>query len=373
MPSTSSTGIPLCRLTGIVVIAALVSLSFLFFWISSQTNCPAQLPSFKQHVHEHHEEMNISLITEAKGEKPILLLWVWPENYRFDLSDCKTFFDIDGCHLTDDRALYSNSDAVIVYHRDISLDLSNLPPSPRPLFQKWIWLHLESPTNTEKIPGIENLFNLTLSYREDADIPVRLRLTSNKTPNENFTIPKKDKLVCWIVSNNAAHTGVGKRNAYYQELKKYVTVHVYGNAHGRFLDYKDFYPTIASCKFYLSFENSIHKDYITEKLNGPLAVGTVPVVLGPPRKNYERFIPRDSFIHVDDFPDAKSLAEYLIQLDKDEDAYRRYFNWRRHFSARPHLILQNQEFILAICTACNYVGRHKEYKEAHDIYEWFFN
>ncbi|KAA0714435.1 Alpha-(1,3)-fucosyltransferase 9 [Triplophysa tibetana] len=372
MSSTSFTGIPVGRLTGTVAIAGLVSLTLLYFWTPPLTNCPPRLAQFKQLSDGHHEDKNNS-IAEEKVEKPVLLLWVWPQNYRFDLSDCKSIYNIDGCHLTDDRALYSSSDAVLVFHRAISQDLSTLPPSPRPSFQKWIWLNVESPTNTQKIPGIENLFNLTLSYREDADIPVRLRLTSNKTPNEDFTIPKKDKLVCWIVSNNLDWTGVGTRNAYYNELKKYITVHMFGKAYGRFLDYKDYYSTIASCKFYLSFENSIHKDYITEKFNGPLSAGTVPVVLGPPRKNYERFAPRDSFIHVDDFPDAKSLAEYLTQLDRDEDAYRRYFNWRRHFSARPHLIVQNQEFVLSICTACDHVAKHKEYQEAHDIYEWFFN
>ncbi|XP_065104357.1 4-galactosyl-N-acetylglucosaminide 3-alpha-L-fucosyltransferase 9-like [Paramisgurnus dabryanus] len=370
--NTNSTGSQLCRLAVIVAVAGLISLTVMFLWISPQNFCLPQQLSFKPDSSRHHVEKNNSL-DEAVVEKTILLLWVWPQDYRFDLNICKTIYNIDGCHLTDDRSLYSNSDAVLIFHRAISGDLSTLPPSPRPPFQKWIWMNVESPTNTQQIPGIENLFNLTLSYREDSDIPVKLRLTSRKIPDENFEIPKKEKLICWVVSNNLKWTGVGTRIAYFQELSKYVYVHVYGKAYGTFLDYNDYFPTIASCKFYLAFENSIHKDYITEKLNGPLAVGTVPVVLGPPRKNYERFIPGDSFIHVDDFPDAKSLAEYLQRLDQDDEAYRRYFNWRRHFSARPHLILQNQEFVHAICTACDYVGRHKEYKEAHDIYKWFFN
>nr|XP_055024538.1 4-galactosyl-N-acetylglucosaminide 3-alpha-L-fucosyltransferase 9-like [Misgurnus anguillicaudatus]XP_055024539.1 4-galactosyl-N-acetylglucosaminide 3-alpha-L-fucosyltransferase 9-like [Misgurnus anguillicaudatus] len=372
MSSTSSSGSLFCRLASIVAIACFVSLSTMFFYTSPMISRPPPLPAPKHYLERTYTNLSNSSLN-AKEEKPVLLLWVWPQDYHFDLSDCKTIYNIDGCHLTDDRSLYSNTDAVLIFHRAISPDLSTLPPSPRPPFQKWIWMNVESPTNTQKIPGIENLFNLTLSYREDSDIPVRLRLTSRKIPDENFEIPKKERLVCWVVSNNLDWTGVGTRNAYFHELSKHVYVHVYGKAYGSFLDYKDYYPTIASCKFYLSFENSIHKDYITEKLNGPLAVGTVPVVLGPPRKNYERFIPGDSFIHVNDFPDPKSLAEYLKGLDVDDEAYRRYFNWRRHFSARPHLILQNQEFVLAICTACDYVGRHKEYKQAHDIYEWFFN
>ncbi|XP_051758736.1 4-galactosyl-N-acetylglucosaminide 3-alpha-L-fucosyltransferase 9-like [Ctenopharyngodon idella] len=355
----------LCRVGLIVTLAGVVYLIVMFSWFSPSNNCLTPLP--------RTENKNKSSITDAVEHKPILLLWVWPQDYRFELSDCKRFYKIDNCKVTDDRSLYSDADAVMVYHRAISWDLSNLPPSPRPPFQRWIWLHLESPTNTQKIPGLENLFNLTLSYRSDADITVRMHLTPRKKPDEEFVIPKKDKLVCWIVSNNIPSTGVGTRNAFYREFSKYIEVHMFGKAYATFLDFNEYYPTVASCKFYLSFENSIHKDYITEKINGPLAVGTVPVVLGPPRKNYEKFVPGDAFIHVNDFPDAKSLAEYLLQLDKDDEAYGRFFTWRKHLTPTPHLIQQTQEFVLAICTACDYIVRHREYREAHDIYEWYFN
>ncbi|XP_042610001.1 4-galactosyl-N-acetylglucosaminide 3-alpha-L-fucosyltransferase 9-like [Cyprinus carpio] len=374
---SSANGSSQCRLGVVVTLASVISLSIMFSRFSPSHNCPPPLPKPKLNSEQNCAKATTAKsnnsVTEKAEEKPIVLLWVWPENYRFEFSDCKKFYNIDNCHLTDDRALYNDADDVIIFHKAISWDLSNLPPSPRPPFQRWIWMHLESPTNTKRIPGLENLFNLTLSYRQDADIPVRMRLMTRKKPNEDFVIPKKDKLVCWIVSNNSPSTGVNTRNIFYREFSKYIQVTLFGRAYAKFMDYNDYYPTMASCKFYLAFENSIHKDYLTEKIKGRLMAGTVPVVLGPPRRNYEIFVPAESFIHVNDFPDAKSLVEYLLHLDKDEDAYRKYFNWRKHLTPSPHLILQTQEFILPICSACDHVARRGEYKEAHDLYDWYFN
>ncbi|XP_043103488.1 4-galactosyl-N-acetylglucosaminide 3-alpha-L-fucosyltransferase 9-like [Puntigrus tetrazona] len=368
---SNANGTSLLRLGVILLMAGVISLSVVFFWFSLSNNCPSPVFRPDRYSQIIADKSSRPLANKAEG-KPLVLLWVWPQDYRFEFSDCKRFFNIDNCQLTDDRSLYNDADDVIVYHRNISKDLSNLPPSPRPPFQRWIWLHLESPTNTKIIPGLENLFNLTLSYRQDADIPVRMRLITSKEPNKDFVIPKKDKLVCWIVSNNNSTTGVDRRNDFFKEFSKYIQVTLFGKAYARFLNYTDYYPTLASCKFYLALENSVHKDYFMEKINGPLAAGTVPVVLGPPRRNYENYYPAESFIHVDDFPDERSLAMYLLQLDRDENAYHQYFNWRKHLTPSPHLILQTQEFILAICTACDHVARHREYKEVHDLYDWYF-
>ena len=76
----------------------------------------------------------------------------------------------------------------------------------------------------------------------------------------------KTKLVAWLVSN----CGSQLRMAFVRELMKYINVDVYGicsSAFGQRLscsksDEKD---CLKHYKFYLSFENALCKDYITEK------------------------------------------------------------------------------------------------------------
>ncbi|RXN17057.1 alpha-(1,3)-fucosyltransferase 9-like isoform X2 [Labeo rohita] len=190
------------------------------------------------------------------------------------------------------------------------------------------------------------------------------RISEKTGGSTTFKIPYKNKLVCWIVSNwNSKH----KRSQYYKNLKQHISIETYGHSFRRPVSNENYSDLVSSCKFYLSFENSIHKDYITEKLYNPLKLGTVPVVLGPPTKNYEELIPGNAFIHVDDFSSPKELAEHLKLLDQNESLYRQYFTWREHFVSSTTYFGPEHA-----CWACDHIRRNKNYRVDNDLNSWYW-
>ncbi|XP_034865346.1 alpha-(1,3)-fucosyltransferase 4 [Mirounga leonina] len=283
--------------------------------------------------------------------------------------DCWLRFNISGCRLLTDRAAYAEAQAVLFHHRDLVKGAPDWPPpwgvqvrgaeglelqvlddegaaaaealatsGLRPPGQRWVWMNFESPSHSPGLRSLAgNLFNWTLSYRADSDVFVPYGYLYPRThpsdPPLGLAPPlaRKRGLVAWVVSNWDERQA---RVRYYRQLSQHLAVDVFGRSGlGRSVPDIGLLHTVARYKFYLAFENSQHLDYITEKLwRNALLAGAVPVVLGPDRANYERFVPRGAFIHVDDFPSASSLAAYLLFLDRNPAVYRRYFNWRRSYA-----------------------------------------
>jgi hypothetical protein len=90
-----------------------------------------------------------------------------------------------------------------------------------------------------------------------------------KTKLSSLNIKKKTKLSAWLVSNCKTHS---EREEYAKELQKYINIDVYGacginNSVCKDLPYKECHITLSqNYKLYIGFENTICKDYITEKL-----------------------------------------------------------------------------------------------------------
>ncbi|KAK7099546.1 glycoprotein 3-alpha-L-fucosyltransferase A-like [Littorina saxatilis] len=214
---------------------------------------------------------------------------------------------------------------------------SYLEPSKRPEGQVWALFLLESPYHTAELPdGRLGLFNWTATYRHDSTIvapyekyvPFNASVLS-RPPAKNYALGKTKK-VAWFVSNCGAQNG---RLQYARELAQHIQVDIYGGCGDltcpRHEQSRCFQMLDTDYKFYLAFENSNCRDYITEKffING-LQHDVIPIVMGAHPDDYLRASPPNSFIHVDHFDSPKHLAAYLTKLDQDDRLFNQYFTWK---------------------------------------------
>uniref|UniRef100_A0A3P9K3B9 Fucosyltransferase n=1 Tax=Oryzias latipes TaxID=8090 RepID=A0A3P9K3B9_ORYLA len=305
-----------------------------------------------------------------------LLIWNHPFGEYRQLPDCLELFHIKGCTLTDDARAYPHADAVLVHHREVATGETDLPAAPRPPQQKWIWMNYESPTHTYGLWQLEGVFNLTMSYRTDSDIflpygylaPRGLQVPNAQPLSRSLRTTRSGRgLVSWVISNwSETHARV----AFYYKLRRYIPIDVFGSA-GRPLPKgsNSVVQLLRGYMFYLAMENSQHTDYITEKLWNAVAAGTVPVVLGPSRKNYERFLPPHAFIHVEDFPTARHLARYLLMLSRNPLQMKRHLSWRGDYSLHQPTFWEEH-----YCTACRAVRKRRgRTDEVADLTEWFLS
>ena len=84
--------------------------------------------------------------------------------------------------------------------------------------------------------------------------------------------------------------------------------------------------TLSDFCSYLSFENSIQTEYVTEKLFTALLLPLVPVFYGSPHTPNITTTP--SFIRASDFATPAQLAAYLAYLDDHPAEYAKYSRWR---------------------------------------------
>ena len=134
-------------------------------------------------------------------------------------------------------------------------------------------------------------------------------------------------------------------------MQNYFPVHVYGRCGNYSCPENDFGPTYdmkSKCfdfisnnyMFYLSFENSLCLDYVTEKFFKALNFGILPIVLGG--ANYSEIAPPNSYINVEDFSNPSQLAEHLQYLVKNHTAYEDYFQWKKYFKIHATKSDQNR-------------------------------
>ena len=147
----------------------------------------------------------------------------------------------------------------------------------------------------------------------------------------------------WFVSHCShrwkQHSVLSGRAEYVQELTKYIDVDVYTRHDScrkqlKGLIKKGPEPKLQSYPFYLSFESTLCKDYISEKFwkvlegSGP----TIPIALGGISiDEYNTVAPPNSFIHVKNFSSPSSLASHLRYILKRKEDFNYYHQWRSKY------------------------------------------
>jgi hypothetical protein len=266
---------------------------------------------------------------------------------------------IDGCpgrcRVMSDPALLTEAD-VVVFHIPTLLPPIRVPRYPG---QRWVGWSMESDVNYPQLASTEFMrqFDLTMTYRRDSDVwnpyfgPWQL---------DGLLAPPREKTedapAVYFASNCHDRSG---RQEYVRELMRHLQVDSYGRClrnrelaldEGR----KTKLEVIASYKFTLAFENSISRDYVTEKFFDPLTVGSVPVYLGAP--NVDDFAPGDrGYVNAADFSGPADLARYLQSLSDDLDRYDEYLAWKSA-GLRPRFLAMVEELRLhpmcRLCLAC---------------------
>ena len=248
---------------------------------------------------------------------------------------------------------------VFIFH---SRDPPKLPPKRLPE-HKYIFLSQEAEVYENPRPII---YNLTMTYRLDSDIPIPYIAFKKKenprthTNGSNFNFAGgKTKKVAWVVSNCKTQSG---RERYVNELKKYIDVDIYGKCGPLNCDSQCFSMINTSYKFYLAFENSICEDYITEKLHRTMHMGgIIPVVLGG--ANYSKLLPPHSVINVMDYQSPRALADYLHKLDQNDTLYNEFFQWRDFY----YMVYEDMW-----CALCKYLHANRNQTKMYgNIRQWY--
>ena len=269
---------------------------------------------------------------------------------------------------------------------------------------------MESPLHDANFPyeKFKNFFNWTMTYRRDSDFyspygwispktwdwhypsrdsipwdmymrnPLKAEISSDfslKAVHDQIGQKSKKKVTAaWLVSNCFVYGYVNsEREKYVDELRKHLEVDIYGYCGFRKCpkNVKCYEHIADNYMFYLSFENSLCTDYVTEKFFTPLTHNVVPVVLG--EANYSQHAPPNSYINARDFSSPKALADYLKYLQSNTSAYKEYFEWKKYFEVfetfHRNLSLYQDR---AMCQLCEALNEETQVTKIHgDINHWW--
>lgn len=163
-----------------------------------------------------------------------------------------------------------------------------------------------------------------------------------KPEDYNTTIPSRtqygDNIVVAFISNCES---MNDREAYLEELMKFIDVHSYGaclrtknlneSETSVWHDLEHKREVQGRYMFTLAFENANEDDWVTEKLFDPLRAGSIPVYMGA--NNVDNYLPcvnASCIIEVRKFVNPKDLASHLLHVSQNENMFDALHAWRAH-------------------------------------------
>ena len=322
-----------------------------------------------------NNSFNFECIDYYTSDRPkVILMWTKFNGEpfaRFDFaanSQPEDFFvnincPLTSCQLTNDRSQLPHSQLVLFHLRN------RIDYVPRRARADQLFVHVvyESPVHCPECARHRYTFNLSASYRDFSDFSSLYWTQSAMywAPNPAYDTERdvhatksrfavttisncKDTLILrlrYIALLNEALAAISNSPAY--------AVDIYGKCGRKCLLQQEFanstcrHMIATQAKFYLAFENSFCKDYITEKFFNTLKYDVVPVVLGG--GDYEKFVPKSAFINALDFESPRHLADYLLYLDQNKTAYNGYFKWKQNVKFHDEWSRVSQGFLCEMC------------------------
>lgn len=220
-------------------------------------------------------------------------------------------------------------------------------------------------------------YHISCSLNDDA-----MYLFSRTIINENrlFTpvapLEEKENVVVFINSN--CNT-MSKREKYVRELSKFVTVKSYGkclhntewvpsleeSTLGRDRPkLMQKYPILRKAKFCIAMENSVVKDYNSEKLWESMASGCIPIYLGDNR--IRDFLPapyNEIYIDVNDYQmNMSAVANKLTELMRDDNEYNEFMKWKSRPPLSGYLRWKEVNRVSHYCRMCMLYMEHSRSK-----------
>ena len=299
--------------------------------------------------------------------------WWWLSEAQQVLPKCSYRCDVtkNRSELNSSRAVIFHADDLWEYRQSVLATFYN-PLVPLPKYrnpnQVWVLWSVEPIIHFfGNVPPY--MFNWTSYYRRDSTVIMPYASYTKKMDRETKDLRKgpvinhfssKTRLAVSVSSNCRVPS---RRYRILRELGRFIHVDEFGICSGKVLCPKqkgeECDKFIVSYKFYLAFENSYCRDYLTEKVWRAYERNQIPVVAA----SYTtcELLPKNSYLNVFDFPTIESLANKMKEIGNNKTLYNSYFQWKNHY-------VKDTEH--PFCKFCAALYENRSHQSYHDLEGW---